>query len=219
MGLIKRLQRITSGRVRAFLDSVDDPETVLPQLVAELEEKAAIAVNAEAKALTAVKSAQRKLDEAEGRIQRLGRGAALALKQGDERTAREALEQQVRAEKEAESHKDALTRAEAALKDAHDARLQLAGQLEELKVRRDELLSRVRSASAQTQARETLQKPAEGLLAEVARVEEKLDKDESQLEIHHEIAGPRQGSLDERLRRLQREAEFDERLGKLHKEE
>ena len=219
MGLIKRLQRITSGRVRAFLDSVDDPETVLPQLVAEMEENAGIAVNAEAKALTAVKSAQRKLDEAEGRVLRLGRGAELALKQGDERTAREALAEQLKAEKEASVHKESLVRAEAALKDAHDTRLQLADQLEELKVRRDEMLTRARVASTQTQIRETVLKPGKGLLEEVARVEERLDKDESQLEIHHEIAGPQQGSLDERLRRLQREAEIDERLGNLHMEE
>ena len=212
MGLIKRLQRITSARVTAFLETVDDPATAIPQLVAEMEEKVGMAANAEAKALSAVKSAQRKLDEAQGKVLRMGRGAELALKQGDERTAREALAEQVKAEKDVAAQKESLARAEAAFNGARDARLGLAGQLEELKVRRDEILSRVRTAAVQKDIRENILKPGEGLLDQVARTESVLEQEESGIEIQREMDGPRNGSLDERLRRLGREAEVDERL-------
>ena len=212
MGLIKRLQRITTARVQAFLETVDDPATAIPQLVAEMEEKVGVAANAEAKALSAVKSTQRKLDEAQGRVLRMGRGAELALKQGDERTAREALAEQVKAEKDVAAQKESMARAEAAFKDARDVRLGLAGQLDELKVRRDEILSRVRTAAMRKDIRERILKPGEGLLDQVARTESVLDQEESAIEIKRETESLRNGSLDERLRRLGREAEVDERL-------
>ena len=36
MGLIARIQRVTMARIQSFLDSVEDPEIMFPQLVAEI---------------------------------------------------------------------------------------------------------------------------------------------------------------------------------------
>jgi len=218
VGLIKRLQRITSARLKAFLDTVDDPETAIPQLVTELEDKVHIIANAEAKALSAVKSVQRKLDEAGGKVMRLSRGAELALKQGDEKTARDALTAQIKAEKEIETQKPSLAMAENALKDAREARMQLASQLEELKVRKDEILSRSRAAAIQKKSHD-IAEPARNLLDEVARAEGKLDEDESHLQVQREIHANAGSSLDDRLRKLERDTEVEDRMGNIGKKE
>ncbi len=45
MGLINSLKRITSARLDAFLDSVEDPEILLPRLVKELQGKVGVTLN------------------------------------------------------------------------------------------------------------------------------------------------------------------------------
>jgi phage shock protein A len=215
MGLIKRLQRITSGRVHAFLESVDDLETVLPRLVAEMEDKIRQTANAEAKALSAVKGAQRKLDEVQGRVLRFGRGAELALKQGDERTAREALEQQLRAEKEIRSLQEMLTRAEFAHQSARETREQLCGQFEELKARAGEFASRAATAQAGRKTAGTILAESRSLLDEVARLEGGLDMAEARREIQGEMDQVSGTGLERKLKDLQQDAELEERMRKL----
>jgi len=49
MSIMARLKRVTVGRMEAFLTSVENPETVFPQLVREMEEQVRLATDAEAK--------------------------------------------------------------------------------------------------------------------------------------------------------------------------
>ena len=62
MGRISQLKTITKSRIEAFLASLEKPETILPQLMREMEEKLKEAARAEVKALSAVKADRRRLD-------------------------------------------------------------------------------------------------------------------------------------------------------------
>jgi phage shock protein A len=109
---IKRITRITTGRIESFLSEVDEPEKVLPQLAREMEQAVRSAASAEAKSLAALKSAQRKFDEVTGRSLRLERGAQLAVQQGDDALARDALAAQIQVEKDAATAKKELEASE-----------------------------------------------------------------------------------------------------------
>lgn len=216
MGLIKRLQRVTMARIESFLDSVEDPELIFPRLVGELEEQVRAATNAEAKALGALKSAQRKVDEARGRIERLTKGAELAIKQGDEGMAREALAAQVSAEESLKVNEESQARSDQALQAATEARKQLQQQLQELRAKKDELLTRARVARTQKKVQKTVGGPSESsksILDAVAKMEAKVQESEAELEVQQEMdAGSGGPSLEKKLKDLEVNAEVQKRL-------
>jgi len=132
MGLVDRVRRITAGRIEAFLDSLEDPAAMIPLLLRELEDQSEVLARAEAKARSAVKAAQRRLNEETGHVARLGRGAELALRFGEEHTAREALARQVVAERSVRAAEENLAQADKALQDAREVRSGILRQQDDL---------------------------------------------------------------------------------------
>jgi len=142
MGLVDRVRRITAGRIEAFLDSLEDPAAMIPLLLRELEDQSEVLARAEAKARSAVKAAQRRLNEETGHVARLGRGAELALRFGEEHTAREALARQVVAERSVRAAEENLAQADKALQDAREVRSGILRQQDDLRRRAAEFQQR-----------------------------------------------------------------------------
>ena len=220
MALIKRLKRITMAKIEAYLEAVEDPETIMPQLIAEMADKVKQAAGAEAKALTAVKAAQRKLDEAAGRAERMQQGAALAVAADDTDTARRAIAAQIDAEADSERIHQALRTAEDAHADAHATRVRLEGDLERLQ-KKTELIGRARAAqeaktcySAAARCRDT-----EPILDAVVKMEEAVERDEVEAEALGELNRLLGNDLDRyRVEDLQRDQEVQRRLDQLKRE-
>jgi phage shock protein A len=216
---MKNLLRITQARIDAFLDGVEDPETVLPQLVQELGARVKDAMRAEAKALSACRAARSRLDQALGRLQRLASGAKLAVESRDETLAREALEAQLNQEASVNTLREAVDQAERALDGARTARAQLEGETQSLVDRTPQLLARARQVNVQSRLHGCGHGRSRSLLDEVARIELNLDEDEV---MHNLSRVGRQGgsaggggSIDERLRDLERNVEVQARMDAL----
>jgi phage shock protein A len=222
MGLIDRLRRITSARIEAFLDSAEDPELLYPQLVLEMEEQVRAATNAEAKAMGAVKNSQSRIDEVNGRVERMTRGAQLAVQSGDEDLAREALGAQLSAESDLKRAQEALGSAQAALDEAQEARKQVQESLTELRIKKDEILTRARLAKTQKKVQQSVQGPAKSsgsILDAVSRMENKLREEEAEIQVRREMSGgSAKPSLDKKLRALEANAEIEARLAALRKQ-
>ncbi len=171
MGLIRRLERITAGRLAAFLHAQERPELALPGLLAELDEALAQARRAQAKAHSAERSAQRRLDELTGRVARLARGAQLALEAGDQATARQALTAQLQAERLLPARAEALQAAQAALADARRVCQQLQAVRAEVARRLQSLPTLDRAMTSAQAARDGAAR-GHRLLDEVARLVE-----------------------------------------------
>ena len=149
MGLIKRLKRITFAKIELFLQSLEDPEIVFPRLIVELEERLADACRAEAKSMSAIHAVQKRADELSGRLARLDKAAELALKKGDDALAKEALAAQMDTEQALARCRQELGQTEIALGQAGEAREHIREELDELKSRKQEILSRARLAKVQ----------------------------------------------------------------------
>jgi phage shock protein A len=214
MKLIERLKRITMGRIEAFLDSVEKPEYVFPQLVRQMSEQVTAAANAEAKSLGAVKGCQRRLDEAAGRLLRLTEGASLAAKANELDLARQAIAAQMQAENDVEKCRRELEKAELAYQNSSDARKQFAHNLNELKQRKDELITR----SVRTDSHRQSLTSTSDILETVARMEAKVDIAEAETEIRNEISKTLGLSFDQqRLKNLEQNAEIERRLNEIKK--
>jgi len=216
MKLIERLKRITMGRIESFLDSVERPEDVLPQLIRQMSDQITAAANAEAKSLGAVKGSQRRFDEASGRLHRLTEGASLAAKANEMDLARQAIAAQIQAEQDLEKCRADLEKAEQAYQQASQARKQLMSNLDELKQRKDELITRARQAKIETESIVI----SDDILDTVSRMEAKIDVAQAETEIRNEISKTLGLSFDEqRVKKLEQNAEVQRRLNEITKKE
>jgi phage shock protein A len=217
MGKIDRLKRITSSRIEAFLNSLEKPEYILPRLVEEMNEQIDETVNAQVKALSAVKGARRRLDEASGKVSRLEKGARLAVLSGDMETARQAIAAQIEAERQAECCRKELQQAEIAFQTAKTVCQQLKGNLKELKAKKKDILHHHRRQQLiRRLGRPDAQQETEfsgSLLEAIARMETKVQEQEIQLEVQSELTKSLGVTFnEERVKRLERDAEVDLRL-------
>jgi len=221
MSIMERLKRVTVGKLEAFLTSVEDPEVVFPQLIKEMEDQVRAATDAEAKAMAAVKAAERARDQTAEKLEKMTVGAESALKQGDESTAREALEAQIQLEDELARRADTVATANTSYSDAHAARVQTQRQLDEVRGKKDEILTRARVAKSQSKIQQSVHGPVSSsgsILDAVARMEAKVEEKESELAVRKEMgtgAGASGASLDRRIEDLHKKQEVDRRLAEL----
>jgi phage shock protein A len=217
MSIFKRLHRITLGRIEAFLDRAEDPEKMFPVLVQEMEEQLQAATEAEAKALASLKSARRDLKRQQEKVDRFGRGASLALKKEDEETARMSVEAQIEAEKMLAIGQQNVDVATDAMDHATAARKKIQTQLDELRAKKDEILTRARVARTQQKIQRTVSGSigsSGSILDAVARLEANVEEAEAELEIQASLTGETSVSptLEKRLAQLDHEDEIEKRL-------
>jgi len=220
MGKIDRLKRVTMARIEAFLDTLEKPEFILPQLVREMAQQVQEAANAKAKSLSAVKGARRRLDEASGKVLRLENGAKLAVQTDDMNTARQAVAALIEAEKKLDRCRTELEQAEKAYQSASAVCVQLTENLAELKEKKTKILKQHRqqqlTKQLQEQYTQSVIDPGNDLFDTIARMETKIDQQQSELEIQSELTKTLGiGFREERVKKLERDAEVDRRLSEL----
>ncbi|HPD46316.1 MAG TPA: PspA/IM30 family protein [Anaerohalosphaeraceae bacterium] len=220
MGLFKRIHRITVGRIETFLDRAEDPEVIFPVLIQEMEKQLKAATEAEAKASAAVKAAQRDLKRQQEKVDRFGKGAAQSLKKGDEETARMSIEAQIEAEKNLAVAQQNVDSATDSLDHANAARRRIQQQLDELRTRKEDILTRARVAKAQKKIQRTVSGSAgstDSILDAVARLEAGVEQAEAELEIQASLTGTSNGSpsLEKCLRDLDHDSEVEARLSQI----
>ncbi|MCP4262510.1 MAG: PspA/IM30 family protein [Planctomycetes bacterium] len=220
MGLFTRLHRVTVGRIEAFLSRVEDPELVFPVLVNEMEEQLKAAAEAEAKASATLKHSEREVQKHKETIDKYGNGAYLAIREGDEETARQSLDAQIQAEQASDFSQRNLEIAQRSLERATLSRKRIQQQLGELRTKKDEILTRARVAKVQKKIQSTVSGTvgsSDSILDAVARLEAQIEEAEAGLEIQANFTGEgtASASLEKRLEELSNEAEIDRRLAEL----
>lgn len=219
MGVFTRLHRVTVGKIEAFLSRVEDPEVVFPVLVKEMEEQLGAATEAEAKASATLKHCERDVAKQQAQIERYENGAFAALQKGEEELARQSLEAQIQAEKTVEFLHRNLDVASGAMEKAMLSRKKIQQQLEELRTKKEEILTRARIAKVHKKIQSTVQGTVgsgDSILDAVARLEAKIEESEAELEIQASFTGEGTNpSLEKRLAELSNETEIDKRLSEL----
>ena len=217
--ILGRVSQLVRANVNAILDSAEDPERMLDQLVrdftnniAEAEEAVAQTIgnlrlieddakearSASAEWLDKAKAASRRADQlrAEGNATEADRFDALAKialrRQASYETQATTLETQVAGQTElADKLKDGLDK--------------LRAKREELVQKRDELVSRAKMAQAQSQVQESLRSVnVMDPTSEIARYEERVRRQEAQVRGREEVAA---SSLDEQFASLEDDAD------------
>ncbi len=112
--------------------------------------------------------------------------------------------------------REELARAEIALRQANEAREQIRGELEKLKSRKQEILTRARLAKVRKKVWKSAAPGShESILDAVSAMETRLAEEEALHGLQRETT--RRQSVQDRLEKLERQAEVEQRLEKLRK--
>ena len=228
--ILGRIGQLVRANINAMLDSAEDPEKMLDQLVRDFTNNIAEAEEAVAQTVGNLRLVEDDAREAREAVTEWGGKASAASRRADElRTsgnsaeadrfddlAKIALRRQLGYESQAKTlESQAASQTELADK-LKDGLNKLRARREELVQKRDELVSRAKMARAQGQVQEAM-KSASILdpTSELNRFEERVRRQEAQVRGMEEVAA---SSLDEQFAALEAdedEAEVEARLAGL----
>jgi phage shock protein A len=228
--ILGRIGQLVRANINAMLDSAEDPEKMLDQLVRDFTNNIAEAEEAVAQTVGNLRLVEDDAREAREAVSEWGGKASAASRRADELRgegnateadrfddlAKIALRRQIGYESQAKTlESQAASQTELADK-LKDGLNKLRARREELVQKRDELVSRAKMARAQGQVQEAM-KSASILdpTSELNRFEERVRRQEAQVRGMEEVAA---SSLDEQFAALEAdedEAEVEARLATL----
>ena len=228
--ILGRITNMAKANINALLDRAEDPEKMLDQMIRDYTNSIREAESAVAQTVGNVRLAEKDLEEDRAAATQWGEKAALASKKAEEaRTsgdtaeaerldnlARLALGKQIDFEQQVKSQEPLLVSQKEM---AEQLKAGLAGmktKLEDLKVKRDQLVARQKPAQAQNQVQETAAKfNLADPTSELNRFEEKIRKQEALAAGRAELASE---SLENQFAELEKSgssAEIEARLAAL----
>lgn len=222
MSILSRMKRITTGKLELFLSKSENPELIFPQLVLEMEDQLRLSTEAEAKAMAAMKIAEKAVTHSQEKLNKMTVGAEAAMSKAEEALAREAVEAQVALEAELIRNEAALQSTQESLADARAVRKETQQQLENVRAKKNEILTRARLVQTQERIQRTVSGPSAStgsILDAVAAMEAKIEEQEAKLSVRQELAGNGSGggspSLERRIDDLNRDQEIERRMAAL----
>ena len=227
-GIVGRVMQLARANINAMIDSAEDPQEMLAQLVRDYSAHISAAEQAIAQTIANLRMIEEDQQEEAKAAKQWGKKAAAASKKADELRAagaprkeadtfddlaRVAIERQMAAESDVVTVQhtiDAQNESVDKLKTGLD---QMKIKLHDLQRKRDNLVARARSAEAQGR----IQQAVKGIdimdpSSEVGRFEEKVRREEARVRGHEELEA---SSLDAQFAGLQdadNKAEIESRL-------
>ncbi len=225
-----RIAQLAKANINALLDAAEDPAMMLDQMVRDYTNNIAEAESAIAQTIGNLRLLEQDHAEDVSNAHDWGGKALAASRKGDElrsagnaadadkfdNLAKVALGRQLSAEKEAKSVEPTIasqTEVVDKLKKGLDG---MRGKLTELSSKRDELIARAKTASAQQQVMDAMK--SIDLLdptSEINRFEEKIRREEAKVLGQQELAASSLDAQFEQLADSDKEVEVDARLAAL----
>lgn len=225
-----RVAQLARANINALLDSAEDPQKMLDQMVRDYTNNIAEAEQAVAQTIGGLRMVEADYDEDVKAAQEWGRKALAASQRADQmrasgqaadankfdELAKVALGRQMASEKEASDAAPGIASQREVVDKLKSGLTQMKSKLVELKSKRDSLVARSKTAAAQTQVQDAI-KSIDILdpTSEVSRFEEKIRREEAKVIGAQELAA---SSLDvqfESLENLGEQTEIEARLAAL----
>jgi len=228
--ILGRIAQLAKANINALLDSAEDPQLMLDQMVRDYSNSISEAESAVAQTIGNLRLVEQDHKEDVEAAADWGRKALAASTKGDQlradgnaadadkfdKLAKIALGKQLTAEKEASDAEPSIasqTEVVEKLKHGLDA---MRGKLDELSAKRDELAARAKMADAQQQVHDAIK--SIDLLdptSEISRFEEKVRREEAKVLGQQELAASSLDAQFDSLEDLDKETEIEARLASL----
>jgi phage shock protein A len=213
-GFFARMRRAISSSVDGAMDSVTDPGQELALMLDDLGEEIKRAEADLKQAVVERKMLERKIEETSKKEQGWGARAEQAIKLGDEKLARAALEQKVAVAQERKELEAALVEQSRLVEDMREHIEASKKKLKALNLRRGTLMAQARAAK---QGHQSAAAVGMAQTSRIDAIEGKISALEALNEVHAETAGSaaEEMRIDAELRKLEGETELDLELAAL----
>jgi phage shock protein A len=229
MSLLRRASRLLKANINHLLDSAEDPELMIKQLIHEMDESVGELRRETVNAVARQKQLEKKVETAGTQVADLEKKAALALDHGDEELARQVLGRKVEAQGRRDSLVQELEGATKLAKRIKTDLLRMQEQSTRARVKKDEMIRRKRSAEARLKTQEAARRSSDAISAATDRVGKMNDGQagfdgyadaihemEARAEADRELSDTDDDS-DRKLQELSEKSEVDEELERLKK--
>lgn len=190
MGFFDRLSRLIRANANAALNSVEDPAKILDQSVADMQSDLVKLRQAVATAIASQKRIANQAEQAESQSATWYQRAELALKQGEEDLAREALARRKTCQDTATALSTQLNSQAGQVETLKKSLLTLESKIAEAKTKKDMLKARAQAAQAQVQLQSAVGALGTNTsMAAFERMEEKVEALEARSQAAAELAG------------------------------
>ena len=227
--ILARIGQLMRANINALLDQAEDPEKMLDQLLRDFSSNIQEAEEAVAQTVGNLRLTEEDLVEAQDAAGEWGQKAAAAARKADELRgsgsadaskfddlAKIALRRQISFEGQAKTLQTQVTQQQELTDKLKDGLNKLRVRFEELKGKRDELVSRAKMAEAQVRVQEAVRDVSVmDPTSELSRFEERIRRQEAMARGMEEVA---ESSIDEQFAALDddgTEAEVEARLAAL----
>jgi phage shock protein A len=227
--ILGRMGQLIRANIGAILDSVEDPEVMLDQLIRDYTDSIAEVERTVAQTVGNLRLLEEDQTEAADAQREWGDKAAAASRKADEvrsqggtdadrfdELAKIALRRQISYEQQSRSLTNQVTQQRALVDQLKTGLYKLRAKREELVSKRDELVSRAKMAHAQIQVQEAVKSVSVmDPTSELGRFEERIRRQEAMARGMEEVAAT---SLDEQFAQLEKsedELEVEARLAAL----
>ncbi|BAZ26516.1 phage shock protein A, PspA [Kalymmatonema gypsitolerans NIES-4073] len=156
MGLIDRIRRVIRANLNSWVVSAEDPEKILEKTVLEMQENLVQLRQAVAQAIATQKRTERQMAHAQSTAEEWYRRAQLALQQGNEPLAREALTKRHAYQETAQALGTQIEQQNGIVARLKQDMRTLEQKIAEAKTKKDMYIARARSAEASYKLQEML---------------------------------------------------------------
>jgi phage shock protein A len=230
--ILGRITQLARANINALIDSAEDPEKMLDQMIRDYTGSIAEAEDAVAQSIGNLRMMEADQKEAqEAAVEWGAKAAAAAGKAAQLRAsspaeadrfdnlARVALKRQIDFEGQAKDLAASIEQQAAVVEKLKSGLNSMAQKLEELKTKRDELVARAHMAEAQTKVHDALKSiDINDPTSEISRFEEKVKREEAKVAGQAELAASSLDAQFESLDDIAEDAEVEARLAELRKQ-
>lgn len=215
MGVLDRISQILRANINDLLDSAEDPEKILNQLIRDMEDAIQKGQSQVAEQIAQKKMIERDLEEAKENTESWGKKAELAVNKGADDLAREALRRQNDYEEQVEIYEKQLDVQEKAVTKLKGDLEALKNKYEDARRNKDMLIARAKRAEAQKQIGQASTKISSvDYSSELKRMERRIQEKEARVSADQEVHSD---SVDDKFRKLGESDKLDQQLADLKK--
>jgi phage shock protein A len=215
MGLLDRVRNIVRANVNDALNRAEDPVKALDQMIADWNADLVKVRQAAALAIAAQNRLQAEYDQRTQMVQLWQQRAALAVQQGDDNLARQALTRKLQYQNEAGQLQQSLQAQSGHLDDLRANVQDLENRVQQAITQRNQLVARYQTAQASKALEEQLSRTGGGSQA-LDRLESKTVDAEAQAAAYHELS---HDSLEDRFAQLEQGGGVEAELAALKREQ
>jgi phage shock protein A len=213
MGIMDRVSTLLRANVNDLIDRAEDPEKVVKQLIADMNNQLVQVKTQVAASIADEKLLYQRYQDNEAKAVDWQQRAELAVEKGQDDMAREALSRRNAFQQTADGFKSQYDQQAQQVEQLKDALHQLEMKVQEAQTKEELLIARSRRAKAETQIRSTLSGiDQSSALTSFNRIEEKVNQQEARAQALGELDTD---TMEHRFALMEQESTVDNQLAEL----